>query len=297
VATKPARLARDLGIGLLGLALGAGVAVAVANAGAPERDDAVVRTLELPGQPEAPAPAAPSAGPPVRAGSARAALHARLAAQVAGDQQTAWALLDRAGRTRWASVAAWAASQPDRLQPTGFRLGAERAAGRDSVDVTVSLTYRPGIDPFTGLTPGRTEEVWRAVREQGSWHVPADPVSRTPVLPADGAAPAAVQAWVERLLACDQAGAAALQAVPELYGPADLAGVPCQERGRWSVANAAGFDSAAEPEPFVDAFGPEVRGWARLVSVKGPRTSYAVVVAPVGDGWRVLGTSPQQPSG
>jgi hypothetical protein len=290
-------LARDLGIGLLGLTLGIGVAVAVARGGAPERDDTVVRTLDLPGQPEAAAPTEPAAGPHVRAGSGRAALHARLAAQVAGDQPTAWALLDRAGRTRWASVAAWAAAQPDRLQPTGFRLGAERAAGPDTVDVAVSLTYRPGIDPFTGLTPGRTEEVWRAVREKGTWRVPADPLSRRPLLPADRAAPAAVQAWVERLVACDSAGAAALQGVPELYGPADLAGLPCQERGRWSVAGASAFDTAAEPEPFVDAFGPEVRGWARLVAVKGPSSGYAVVVGPVGDGWRVLGTTPQQPSG
>jgi hypothetical protein len=58
------------------------------------------------------------------------------------------------------------------------------------------------------------------------------------------------------------------------------------------VAAPEGFDAAVEPEPYVAAFGPEVGAWARLVPVQGPRTGFAVVVGPVGDGWRVLGTDP-----
>jgi hypothetical protein len=86
--------------------------------------------------------------------------------------------------------------------------------------------------------------------------------------------------------------AAGLQAGAELYGPADLAELPCRERGRWTVAAPEGFDAAVEPEAYVAAFGPEVGSWARLVPVQGPRTRFSVVVGPLGDAWRVLGTDP-----
>jgi hypothetical protein len=114
-------------------------------------------------------------------------------------------------------------------------------------------------------------------------------------LPGDDRAPQAVSAWVERLLDCDRAGAAGLQAGAELYGPADLAERPCAERGRWTVAAPEGFDAAVEPEAYVAAFGPEVGAWARLVPVQGPGTRFSVVVGPLGDAWRVLGTDPVPP--
>jgi hypothetical protein len=134
--------------------------------------------------------------------------------------------------------------------------------------------------------------VWPASRQDGRWRVAADPVSVRAQLPGDDRAPEAVTAWVQRLLACDRQGAAGLQAGSELYGPADLAQLPCRERGRWTVAAPEGFDAAVEPEGYVAAFGPEVGSWARLVPVQGPGTRFSVVVGPLGDAWRVLGTDP-----
>ncbi len=46
------------------------------------------------------------------------------------------------------------------------------------------------------------------------------------------------------------------------------------------------------PQPYLSTFGPEVQTWARLVPVQGPKTRFAVVVAPLGDAWRVLGVDP-----
>jgi hypothetical protein len=158
--------------------------------------------------------------------------------------------------------------------------------------VTVTLSRPAAIDPFAGLVPARTVERWRASRQDGRWRVAADPVSVRAELPGDDRAPEAVSAWVERLLGCDPRGAARLQAAAELYGPAGLAALPCRERGRWTVAAPEGFDAAVEPQPYLAAFGPEVGAWARLVPVQGPRTRFSVVVGPVGDGWRVLGTDP-----
>jgi hypothetical protein len=158
----------------------------------------------------------------------------------------------------------------------------------------VTLSHPAAIDPFTGLVPARTVEVWRASRQDGRWRVAADPVSVRAELPRDASAPEAVTAWVRRLLGCDRQGAAGLQAGTELYGPADLAERPCRERGRWTVAAPQSFDAAVEPEAYVAAFGPEVGAWARLVPVQGPRTRFSVVVGPLGDSWRVLGTDPVQ---
>jgi 4-amino-4-deoxy-L-arabinose transferase-like glycosyltransferase len=47
-----------------------------------------------------------------------------------------------------------------------------------------------------------------------------------------------------------------------------------------------------DPSGYVAAFGPEVRTWARVVAARGPRSSLLVVLAPLGDAWRVLGTTP-----
>jgi hypothetical protein len=165
------------------------------------------------------------------------------------------------------------------------------------VDVRVAVTHRPAVDPFQGLTPGRTEEVWRARREGGGWRVAADPLASRAVLPSDRGAPQIVQAWLRRLVACDQAGAAQLQAVQDLYGPIDLLQAPCAQRGRWTAAGRLGFDRAEDPQLYLAAFGPEVQRWARLVPVRGPRSRFSAVVAPLGDAWRVIGIDARSAAG
>jgi hypothetical protein len=254
-----------------------------------------VQRLDLPAGAAAPAAAVPGGGgtaAPVRAGSARAAVQRFLQAGAGGDFAVAYDLLDQAGRKRYPSLARFTRAQADRAGVTAVRVGRERRAGDARADVTATLSHPAAIDPFTGLVPARTVEVWRASRQDGRWRVAAGPVSVRADLPADDRAPGAVSAWVERLLGCDRQGAAGLQAGAELYGPADLAGLPCQERGRWTVAAPESFDAAVEPEAYVAAFGPEVGSWARLVPVQGPRSRFSVVVAPLGDAWRVLGTDP-----
>jgi len=292
------RLLRVAGAGVLGLAVGVGATLAVHGlAGRPERAASVQR-LDLP----AAAPAATPAGSgragaatPVAAGTARAAVRRYLQAGADGDVEVAYGLLDQAGRKRYPSLARFTRAQADRARVTAVRAGPERRAGDGRAEVTVTLGHPAAIDPFTGLVPARTVEVWRASRQDGRWRVAADPVSVRAELPGDDRAPEAVSAWVERLLGCDRAGAAGLQAGAELYGPADLAELPCTERGRWTVAAPEGFDAAVEPQAYVAAFGPEVGAWARLVPVQGPHSRFSVVVGPLGDAWRVLGTDPVTP--
>lgn len=295
IAARPdrRRLLRLVGVGVVGIAVGVGATLALHGPGGGGRGASVQR-LDLPA---ATAPAASAREPaaarrPVPANSARAAVRRFLQAGATGHLDVAYGLLDRAGRTRFPSLARFTRAQADRAAVTAIRVGAERRVGDGRAEVTVTLAHPPAIDPFAGLVPGRTVEVWRASRRDGRWRVAAEPVSVRAELPGDDRAPEAVTAWVQRLLGCDRQGAAALQAGAELYGPADLAELPCRERGRWTVAGPQGFDAAVEPEAYVAAFGPEVGSWARLVPVQGPGTRFTVVVGPLGDAWRVLGTDP-----
>jgi hypothetical protein len=297
IAARPGRrLLRLVVAGVVGITVGVGATLAVHGAGSRPERAASVRRLDLPAaapvRAGTPAAGAARAVAPVRANSARAAVRRYLRAGAAGDLEVAYGLLDRAGRRRYPSLARFTRAQADRAAVTAVRVGAERRVGDGRAEVTVTLAHRPAIDPFAGLVPARTVEVWRASRQDGRWRVAADPVSVRAELPGDDRAPEAVTAWVERLLGCDGQGAAALQAGPELYGPADLAGLPCRTRGRWTVAAPEGFDAAVEPEAYVAAFGPEVGSWARLVPVQGPGARFSVVVGPLGDAWRVLGTDP-----
>jgi len=295
-SARPARrrLLRLAGIGVLGIAVGVGATLAAHRAGGRPALAASVQRLDLPAGASKAGPARSGAAVPVRAGTARAAVRRFLQAGAGGDLAVAYGLLDRAGLKRYPSLARFTRAQADRAEVTAVRVGRGRPAGVGRAEVTVALSHPAAIDAFTGLVPARTVEVWAASRQDGRWRVAADPVSVRAELPGDDRAPGAVTAWVERLLGCDRQGAAGLQAGTELYGPADLAERPCRERGRWTVAAPQSFDAAVEPEAYVAAFGPEVGAWARLVPVQGPRTRFSVIVGPLGDTWRVLGTDPVQ---
>ena len=283
------RLALVLGIGVAGLAVGVGVAAVANREPAQSRPAPSVQRLDLSNFPEGEqAPAA--AAKPVAANSAAEAVQRFLGANAEQDFATSFGLLDKASREQLKTVATWTDAQAERPAVTAVAVRHERRTGPDTVEVTVAVTHPPAVDPFAGLTPGRTVERWQARREAGRWRVAADPVSVDAVLPGDAGASAAVQAWVDRLRRCDTAGAAALQATAELYGPAKLADVPCRERGAWKASATRGFDRAGDPQPYLSAFGPEVQTWARLVPVQGPKTRFTAVVAPLGDTWRVLGT-------
>jgi hypothetical protein len=283
------RLALVLGIGVAGLAVGVGVAAVANREPAQPRPAPSVQRLDLSNFPEgeqAPAEAAK----PVTANSAAEAVQRFLGANAEQDFATSFGLLDKASRERLKTVATWTDAQAERPAVTAVEVSGERRTGPETVEVTVAVTHPAAVDPFAGLTPGRTVERWQARREAGRWRVTADPVSVDAVLPSDASAPAAVQAWVDRLERCDITGAAAMQATAELYGPAHLAGVPCREHGAWKASATRGFDGADDPQPYLSAFGPEVQTWARLVPVQGPKTRFTAVVAPLGDTWRVLGT-------
>jgi hypothetical protein len=291
------RFARPLLAGVLGIGIGLAAAAAVQHRA--EGPAASVRRLDLPVSSAAgppPATFTPAAQPPA-SGSAREAVQRFLAARVRGDLAAAFDQLDRAGMARYGGSARWTEAAAQRPRVTGFRLGEQRPAGPDTADVTVEVRQQATIDPFAGLVAGRSLEVWRAHREAGRWRVEAEPRSARPLLPGDRDAPEAVAAWLRALTACDLSAAARLQVEPTLYGPGELAAAPCSRRGRWTVGAARPFGQDADSQPYVAAFGPDVIAWARLIPVTGPRTGFYAVVGPLGDAWRVIGTSPMEAAG
>ncbi|MDQ2826486.1 MAG: hypothetical protein M3Y04_05965 [Actinomycetota bacterium] len=294
------QVGKQVGVVVVGLALGLGGIALVRAHDKPtyHPHPPTVRQFAFPAGPPAalaantgPAEAAPA--PTVEPADARAALTAVLQALAAGTPEQAYPLLDTASHTRYPSLAAWTGAQADLVQPLTFDLGASRPAAEqaDAVDVDVAATHKPSLDPFRGLVPARSQSVWEIRREAAGWRVGSAPITFKPVLPADASAGPLVQDWVTKLAACDTAGAASFQVTPNLYGPAGLVRAPCDEHGTWTAGKAEGLDHTSDPKVFLAAFGPEVGIWARLVPVQGPGMKFLAAVAPMGDGWQVMGVA------
>lgn len=286
-------------LAVAGLAAGLGLAWAVAGreSGTSSRETAPsVTRLVLPGAPAgdpvaAPAPLPVLAAEPPTPG---AALSLLLDALAGPDPAAAWPVLDATGRERFPSPAGWVQSVADRPRPLTFSLGpAVPDPGRPgTVVIEVAATHTASLDRFRGLVPARSVSAWRVHDEGGRWRVEPDPSSFSAVLPPDAGASEAARAWLGRLRACDPGGAAAFQVAPSLYGPADLPGRPCTERGDWSVGAPLPLHRVPDPSTYLAAFGPGAADWARVVLVAGPRTEFLTTLAPLGETWMVVGTAP-----
>jgi len=295
------RLIRQAGIVAAGLAIGVGVAFAVRGG-----DPTPVRATQppsvtrfdffdgaLPPVSASSDVAGPAPAPAEEPDTAEAAVALYLGSLADGRPEAAYAVLDGSSRQRFPTAASWTRAQADLAIPTGFEMGPSRAAfgTGDLVEIEVTATHRPSIDPVRGLVPGRSRALWQVRREEGNWRVGAQPVSSVPVLPADADATVAVSGWVARLQACDGAGAATSQVGTYLYGPADFVRAPCQIQGSWTVGSPVGLDRTPDPKDYLAAFGPGVGGWTRLVPVDGPGSRFFAVVAPIGDAWQVMGVA------
>ena len=51
------------------------------------------------------------------------------------------------------------------------------------------------------------------------------------------------------------------------------------------------LDRAPDTQALVEAYGPDVGSWARLVPVRGPQSHFLAAVAPLGEHWRVIGVT------
>ena len=221
-------------------------------------------------------------------GTAAEAVTRYLAAEVAGDDVASWALVSSAGTDRYPTIESWRAGR-DRLQPTSFAVQAAVARSATTSEITVAVTYSPAIDPFTGFVPGRAIDTFVARQQDGHWRVDPSPSRVDPQLPPDEAAVQVAQSWLDRLSACDSERARQLQTASPLYGPLDSLTAPCRMHATWIAEPAQPIASAFDAPDYVAAFGSGVTSWARVVTGRTPDGQLSVVVAPLGDDWKVLG--------
>ena len=220
-----------------------------------------------------------------------AALEAFLGAERDGETARSYRLLTAVDQQDVGSAAAWAAGVADRARPVAFGVVAWRSTV-DGNDVTADVTRQPSLDPFAGFVSERAMQVWRVVQEAGSWRVQAAPLSEEPVLPPVAAAVDTAVRWAQASASCDRTAAVPMQAVADLSGPADLLTAPCREHGSWAAAGApTTLDRAPDVQALVEAYGPDVGSWARLVPVRGLQTHFFAAVAPLGEDWRVIGVT------
>lgn len=239
----------------------------------------------------APSVATASPHPFVEPSSARAALAEFLGAERDGLTADSFRLLSHVDQQDVGSDTAWATSLPDRPRPLTFAVGAEQVMA-DGEQITVAVTRQPSLDQFTGFISARAMQVWHVVHEGTTWRVGAEPLAEDPALPPIAAAADVASRWVQASAACNWTAAGALTGVPTLTGPVNLLLAPCGEGGSWiATGPAMTLDQAEDTQAFVEAYGPDVGTWMRLVPVRGPHTHFLAAVAPLGNDWRVVGVT------
>lgn len=212
-----------------------------------------------------------------------------LAAEESGKPAKSFLLLSRQSRVEYKDVAEWTKRRQELPAVTGFSIDAdfEGDKGDRAKRVVAIVEHKPGLDPFRGLSPAREKQTFTGRREGDGWLVDADPKT-DPLLPPDARAIEASTAWVAAVQACDQAKAAKLQAVPTLFGTAQGAAGLCGKQGPVTAGKvgrlAAGFASA----DIVAQYTSDALLWTRVVRITSPAV-FGVVLAPIGDGWQVLG--------
>ena len=112
-----------------------------------------------------------------------------------------------------------------------------------------------------------------------------------PVFPDEADAPALVKGWAEAVQECDKPIARLAQAVDELYGISTAAGELCGSSGQVKVGEVGRLESGPTSAELVAQYTDAALQWARVVPVEGPTPRFDVIVAPIGEDWRVVGVS------
>jgi len=276
-----------LGITLVaGLVLGLAVARLLAGAG-PATTPSVQR-LDLPGVAAgapAPAPPPPAEGDRVaveEATSPETAVRGFLTAEALGDFAASYAFLGPDDLATYPTPGAWVAAHADLPPITGF------AVERVTDATVVTLTgLRSTLDQVMGLIPARSRDTWKTVEVDGSFRVDHGASTTLPLYPSDAEVSATVARWAEARQECRSER----QADGVLLGAPALAEQLCGASGEIVVAEAAPLQDGQDATVLLNAYGPEVYTWARVVDVREP-VALQAVTAPIADEWQVIAVLP-----
>lgn len=217
------------------------------------------------------------------------AVEALLEAEQRGDVAASFLLLSRQSRAEYKDLADWTARRQQLPRVTGFRIEPASQGERGEMEskVVAVVEHVPGLDPFKGLSLAQERQAFTGRKEGAGWLVDGDPETE-PILPAEALAVEAATAWVGAVQACDKDRAGQLQAVATLYGSADGAAGLCGTPGAVTTDGVARLSPGVGSTDIVAQYSTDALAWARVVRITMP-TSFGVVLAPLGDRWKVLG--------
>jgi hypothetical protein len=209
------------------------------------------------------------------------ALTALLTAEERGDHAASFTLLTAESRSTYADVDDWSRRRSQLPAVTGFTI-----TSTEGDSVVALVEHEPGLDPFVGLRPARTRETWTARPESGAWRFDAEP-SVEPILPDRGDAVDAALAWATAVQACDAQRTMSFQAVTRVFGLSEGADRLCGTAGALG-ATATELPSGPPTADLVSQYTSDALSWAAAVRIEGTPVPFSVVLAPIGDDWRVV---------
>jgi hypothetical protein len=204
-----------------------------------------------------------------------------VSAIVANDAVAAYQLLTSADQTFYGS-------------PEQFAATLARSAPWNDANVTVvgssivaTVERTPQLDDALGLITPVANVTLPAIVESGEWRIDwrNRNVDAEPTLDAQKAS-ADVLLWAEGRRSCKPDPTR--EHATGLVGVEGFAAALCNAKGELSVGSISLLETLDDPGPFVDAFGPDVLRWGRVVTIRTP-IDMRVVVAPVGDRWVAVG--------
>jgi hypothetical protein len=217
--------------------------------------------------------------------SAQAALEALLTAEQRNDHEASYPLVVHGPSQSFPTAAKWADARRDLPNITGFRV--EKAAG-DATEVAAVVDHEPQLDPFVGDVPAHERQVWKAHRAGDGWLLDQEP-DVEPQYPDDQGAVDVARDWFTTVQRCDEKAAAAFQGVKTLFNSLSSDVRVCGATGAPTI------DSKVMPLPdgpisadIVAEYDTGALGWARVVDVTAP-VQMSIVLAPIGDAWKVIG--------
>jgi len=214
--------------------------------------------------------------------SPRDALQAFLDAESRNDHQASFLLLSDEAVKTYPDTIAWTRRRKEIPAITGFRV--EGGSGDSAVAL---VEHRPDLDPFVGLTPARERQTWRATRQGAGWLLDAEPTLEPLFPPADQAPPTALE-WARAVQACQADQARSRQAIPVPLGVSDAPSRLCGKAGDVSVGPPEKVTGGPETEELFAQYGPDSNSWATAVMVRSAVQPFHVVLAPIGDAWKVV---------
>jgi len=214
-----------------------------------------------------------------------------LDAEKRSDRAASFPLLARSTRVELKDVADWAKRRQQLPPVTGFRVNpaSEGTAGDKAGKVVVVVEHAPALDSFRGLAFARESQTFTGERSGTGWLVVGEPEIQ-PEVPPEAKAVEAATAWVAAVQACDKERAASLQAVTTIFGTAAGAGGLCGKAGAITPGPVGRLSPGLASTDIVGQYSTDALDWARVVRITAP-TAFGVVLAPIADGWKVLGVT------